>query len=257
MSMDEANQVIEIYKHDNTVCPTNPRNGLFTTGNLDNIDHNPSSTSAQSSFHGTAISLTQHVSLDNSGIVHDHGGVGRNKNQHLKSIKALPITYSDVPPAAYTMNSPVPRKPNSSSTATVPFRTHDIERQWLLLVHSLLEKESVAGENNLSWSEYMANQQVEVPGPPAITGLLPLFRESAHTLVKVKYGINIIKQATEHVHPGQVPVLTVDQPLYAITKKIQCMWPRVYGEGKLVVMMGGLHVEMALLKVIGDFLEGS
>lgn len=27
--------------------------------------------------------------------------------------------------------------------------------------------------------------------------------------------------------------------------------------GKFVVMMGGLHVEMALLKVIGDFLEGS
>ena len=35
------------------------------------------------------------------------------------------------------------------------------------------------------------------------------------------------------------------------------MWPRVYGEGKLVVMMGGLYVEIALLKVIGDFLEGS
>ena len=78
--MDEANRVIEIYEHDNVVCPTNLRNGLFTTGNLDNIDHNLSSTSAQSSFHGTAISLTQHVSLDNSGIVHDHGGVGRNKN---------------------------------------------------------------------------------------------------------------------------------------------------------------------------------
>ena len=35
------------------------------------------------------------------------------------------------------------------------------------------------------------------------------------------------------------------------------MSPRVYGEDKLVVMMGGLHVEMALLKVIDDFLEGS
>ena len=163
ISTDEANRVKEIYKHNNIVCPTNLRNGLFTTGNLDNIDHNPSSTSAQSSFHGTEISLTQHVSLDNSSIVCDHGGVGGNKNQHLKSIKALPIMYSDVPPAAYTMNSPVPRKPNSSSTATAPFRTHDKESQWLLLVHSLLEKESVAGENNLSWSAYMANQQVEVP----------------------------------------------------------------------------------------------
>ena len=68
----------------------------------------------------------------------------------------------------------------------------------------------MAGENNLSWSAYMANQQVEVPWPPAITGLLPLFSESAHTLAVVKHGINVIKQATKHVNPGQVPVLTVD-----------------------------------------------
>ena len=54
------------------------------------------------------------------------------------------------------------------------------------------------------------------------------------------------RQATEHLNP--VPVITVDQPLYAIAKKIQWTWPRIYGEDKFVVMMGGLHIEMALLK---------
>jgi hypothetical protein len=44
------------------VCPSNMRFGLFTTGAIDNIDHNPSSTTASSSFHGTAISLFQHLS---------------------------------------------------------------------------------------------------------------------------------------------------------------------------------------------------
>ena len=43
---DEANRVIEHFKCDGVVCPTNLRNGLFTTGNLDNRDHNPSATSA-------------------------------------------------------------------------------------------------------------------------------------------------------------------------------------------------------------------
>ena len=94
----------------------------------------------------------------------------------------------------------------------------------------------MAGENNLSWSAYMANQQVEVT-ITGLTGLLPLFRESAHTLAMVKHGINVIKQATEHVNPEQVPVLTVDQPLYAIAKKIQWMWPRVYGEGKFYLFI--------------------
>ena len=34
----------------------------------------------------------------------------------------------------------------------------------------------------------------------------------------VKHGMDIIKQITNHVNPRQTPVLTVDQPLYAIAK---------------------------------------
>ena len=34
---------------------------------MDNIDHDPSSTAAQSSFHGTGISLTQFPSADDMG----------------------------------------------------------------------------------------------------------------------------------------------------------------------------------------------
>ena len=39
------------------MVPTQLRRGLFTAGALDNLDHNPSSTSAKDSFHGTGISL--------------------------------------------------------------------------------------------------------------------------------------------------------------------------------------------------------
>ena len=51
--------------------------------------------------------------------------------------------------------------------------------------------------------------------------------------------------------------MTVDQPLVAIAKKIQWSWPDVYGESKYVVMMGALHIEMALLNVLGHWLDGS
>ena len=84
-----------------------------------------------------------------------------------------------------------------------------------------------------------------------------MFRENAHSLAMVKHGMNVIKHATQHVSKEQVPILTVDQPLYAIAKKIQWSWSNVYGEDKYVVLMGGLHIEMAMLKVIGDWLEGS
>ena len=51
--------------------------------------------------------------------------------------------------------------------------------------------------------------------------------------------------------------MAFDQPLFALTKQIQWKWPKTHGEGKLVVMFGGLHIEMAALKTLGDWLQGS
>ena len=38
---------------------------------------------------------------------------------------------------------------------------------------------------------------------------------------------------------------------------IQWSWPELYSEDKYVVLMGGLHTEMALLNAMGKWLEGS
>ena len=54
------------------------------------------------------------------------------------------------------------------------------------------------------------------------------------------------------MHPGQVPVLTIDQSLFVIVKKIQWTWPETYEKAKLAVLIEGIHIEMALLKVLGD-----
>ena len=80
---------------------------------------------------------------------------------------------------------------------------------------------------NVPWSAYFPNLQDPVSKPPAITAILPLFRDVSHTpaTAMVKHGMDIIQQATEHVNPGQTPVFTVDQPLYAIAKRIQWKWP--------------------------------
>ena len=67
--------------------------------------------------------------------------------------------------------------------------------------------------------------------------------------------MDVIKQAVMEVNPGQTPVITVDQPLYTISKQIQWTWPSTYVEDYFVIIFGGLHIEMAGLKVIGDWLE--
>jgi hypothetical protein len=74
-----------------------------------------------------------------------------------------------------------------------------------------------------------------VSHPPAIAGLLPLIRDNArYTLAMMKHGMKLLGDATHHVNPGQVPVLTVDQQLYCIAKQIQWSWPHIWGEGKYV-----------------------
>ena len=54
-----ATAVCENFQDKGTVVPAQLRHGLFTVGAFDNLDHNPSSTTAKGSFHGTGISLFQ------------------------------------------------------------------------------------------------------------------------------------------------------------------------------------------------------
>lgn len=60
ISSELAGKACRQFQHDRVVCPMKLRHGLFTTDAVDNIDHNPSSTTSKDSFHGTAISLFQH-----------------------------------------------------------------------------------------------------------------------------------------------------------------------------------------------------
>lgn len=67
ISSSLAKGIIERFERDGAVCPPRLKEGLFTTGQMDNIDHNPSSTTAVYAFHGTGHSLCQHSTLDNPG----------------------------------------------------------------------------------------------------------------------------------------------------------------------------------------------
>ena len=60
LSATVTNVLCEQYAEDNVVCPPELHSGVFTTAAIDNIDHNPSSTTAVEAFHGTGISLIQH-----------------------------------------------------------------------------------------------------------------------------------------------------------------------------------------------------
>ena len=87
------------------------------------------------------------------------------------------------------------------------------------------------------------------------TSLLPLFLESAHAVAMIRHSMDVVKKAVEHLNPGQTPVVTFDEPLFALAKQIQWKWPDSYGEDHIVVMFGGLHIEMVALKTLGTGCE--
>ena len=73
----------------------------------------------------------------------------------------------------------------------------------------------------------------------------------------IKHGMDVERQAIQFLNPGQIPITTFDQPLFALAKFVQWKWPDTHGEKVHVIMLGGLHTEMALWNTLGDVLEGS
>ena len=124
-------------------------------------------------------------------------------------------------------------------------------------MRGLLSKQELTKEDFDSWSAYHASIQQVVTAPSTIVALMPLFLECAHSVTMIKHSMNVVKAATEYLNPGQIPVLVMDQPLFAIAKTIQWNFTATHGEDKYVIIAGGLHIEMTAFKVIGDWLDGS
>ena len=55
------------YVENGVVCPQVLQKVLFTTSAMDNIDHNPTATTATTSFHGTSVSVFQHPTKEDKG----------------------------------------------------------------------------------------------------------------------------------------------------------------------------------------------
>ena len=96
------------FTEENVVCPVDLNKNIFTTAAVDNIDHNPSSATAQGSFHGTAILLFQHTTSDNEGTSRDLL-VDFDSVKNERKLLSLPDEYANVlPVAAVTQDPAVP-----------------------------------------------------------------------------------------------------------------------------------------------------
>ena len=124
---------------------------------------------------------------------------------------------------------------------------------------TVLATDTLQGDENISWAAHHTSLQPKAISESSVTltSLLPLFYDQAKSVAMIRHSMDVVKKAVEILNPGQIPIITVDQPLYTVAKQIQWRWPETHGEDHFIVMFGGLHIEMAALKTLGDLLEGS
>ncbi|KAL9954824.1 hypothetical protein ACROYT_G042404 [Oculina patagonica] len=262
ISTDLGNAVCRQYQEEKVVCPPNLHSGLFTTSAVDNIDHNPSSTSARDSFHGTGISMFQHSTAEVPGNERARVNVSQTSEANTKSVAELPKSYTEVAPAVLPNKTPpVPATRNQlQGEDRIVNNAMKEELNWLENVNSITVNQPSLGENkNISWAAYHSTTDLHqnTTSSSAISALLPLFPDQAKSVAMIRHAMDVVKACVHHLNPGQTPVIAMDQPLYAVAKQIQWNWPDQFGEKKIVVMFGGLHIEMAFLKVLGGWLEDS
>uniref|UniRef100_A0A1X7TUM9 Uncharacterized protein n=1 Tax=Amphimedon queenslandica TaxID=400682 RepID=A0A1X7TUM9_AMPQE len=229
-----ADSICQDFNSKGVVCPSQLRKGVFTIAALDNIDHNPSSTTAKGSFHGTGISLFQSPTVVNQGTCQEKLTPTDSSKKY-----ALPYYYTVVPPVA------------------IKRMTFNQEECWIKNSIKLLEKEVLKSDDKITWSAYHASLRSSSAMIPALNQLLPLFYEKAATAAMIKHGMDVIRKTMEYLNPGQTPIVTFDAPLFALAKQIQWNWPQTYGQNVIIAMFGGLHIEMAMWKTFRDYLESS
>ena len=128
----------------------------------------------------------------------------------------------------------------------------------------------VAGESLCHWRSGWCSK-CHMVRPPRIQqkkchiwsqhyGSFPLLRDQAHSVATSKHVMDKISGTVLTVaflNPSQVPVIAADQPIYSVAKQIQWYWPEQYGEDRLVIKFGGLHIELAALRSMETLLRDS
>ena len=109
----------------------------------------------------------------------------------------------------------------------------------------------------MSWAAYRASKSTLSTHQPALISLLPMFTDNAHSPAMIAHGISVVSASIKHLNPSQIPVIVVHQPLFALATEIQWKVRGAYDEDHVVVMFGGLHIEMAAFKALGKWIHGS
>ena len=239
LSTSLGNSAVDTFERDGAVVPLYLEKYIFCTTAVDNIDHNPSSATANDSFHGTAASVNQHPVLD--------PGVKRTPvpmSYDNPRLKKLSDDYTEITPFQLP-GSVCPPLP-AEVTEIIPSDTDlHADNEWL------------ENSEKSSWAAFHAQREEHLNKfKEDRSALLPIWRDDSKSPATIKHVLEQLEKTVQHLNPGQPIVTTLDQPLYAIAKKLQWYLEK-FGATKFVFVLGSLHTEMAMVSTLGDWLKES
>jgi len=173
----------------------------------------------------------------------------------------LPVGYSSLPDTdtMYSSNGnvgckiPVSTVNTSSTESNVKPLKH--LGTWLSIVEGAGSGHTE--HNSISFAAYHSTSSVQPATAACSNVLLPLLPDHIQSPATIHHLIDVIIHSSKKTNSGQPAVITANQPVYAVAKYIQWKYPNLCGENKLVMMMGGLHIEMAIQNMLGKWLAGS
>ena len=68
----------------------------------------------------------------------------------------------------------------------------------------------------------------------------------------IAHCMRVIRKLFQRLNPTQIPVITGDQPVNALMKQVQWLFPNDFGQEHFFIGTGGLHIEMAILTLVGN-----
>ena len=82
----------------------------------------------------------------------------------------------------------------------------------------MLDNDLLNENVNISWAVYHASQQLSPNDDVVLTSLLPLFHHQTNSVAMIRHSMDVVKAPVNILNPGQIPIITCDQPLYALAK---------------------------------------
>ena len=237
-----------MYVVQRSVCSPKLQENIFTLSAIDNLDHNPSPSTAKDSFHGTGISIFQFQTNQDDSFKFELSETSRNNHRP----PSLPSYYTNVKPTKSTPSTSRIYTINSMNFIDVDH--FDESEDWFNYIHNHLDDEEMLRRCNRA--SFCASQ-VQNPSIKYSSVMLPLLQDKVATHGMVRHTMDVIDQVHKKLKLDQPLVITADQPVYVIGKQIQWLYPDEYGDQKVLLMMGPLHIEISFFNLLGNWLESN